>query len=72
MDCSHLKVTRINHTAAGGPLRRLNISWKFGDFSVHWNLLEVLISLESLNLRGGSFKDRIVSNGEMFIHVPLL
>ncbi|XP_045081366.1 CD180 antigen [Coregonus clupeaformis] len=68
LDCSNLKVTRVAHTAAGGPLRNLgqlrmlNISWKFGDFSVQWNLLEGLKSLEHLNLRGSSFKDGVVSN----------
>ncbi|KAM4634058.1 CD180 antigen [Polymixia lowei] len=78
LDLSHVNVTHKIKCAKGGPLHNLNrlkwlsISWKFDDLRCPGFLLEGLHSLEYMSLSHSYFKDGVISNPEMFSHVPLL
>uniref|UniRef100_UPI003AAD7890 CD180 antigen n=1 Tax=Centroberyx gerrardi TaxID=166262 RepID=UPI003AAD7890 len=78
LDCSRVNVTYETQCAEGGPfqnlhhLKWLGISWRFLNLSCQSNLLEGLQNLEHMSLSGSYFKDGVISNPEMFKHVPLL
>lgn len=78
LDCSTVNITCDSKCIEGGPfqnlhnLKWLTISWRFLDLTCSRNFLKGLQNLEYMSLTGSYFKDGVISDGKMFMHVPLL